>query len=98
MIYYKNIIITSIKISTKYAVDHIHKLTGGLIFTMQFPMATVKKKRISSQSETVEELRARITEAYNFITVRHLQNTRKNFQDRLGNCLAVEGKHFEQFL
>jgi hypothetical protein len=27
-----------------------------------------------------------------------LQNTRRNFQDRLGHCLAVEGKHFEQFL
>jgi hypothetical protein len=60
-------------------------------------MATVKK-RIRGQPETVEELRARITEACNFITVRHLQNTRRNFQDHLGHCPAVEGKHFEQFL
>jgi hypothetical protein len=60
-------------------------------------MATVKK-RIRGQPETVEELRARITEACNSITVRHLQNTRRNFQDRLGHCPAVEGKHFEQFL
>jgi hypothetical protein len=65
---------------------------------MQFPMATVKKKRIRGQPETVEELRARITEACNSITVRHLQNTQRNFEDRLGHCLAVEGKHFEQFL
>jgi hypothetical protein len=55
-------------------------------------MATVKK-RIRGQPETMEELRARITEASNSITVRHLQNTRRNFQDRLGHCLAVEGKH-----
>jgi hypothetical protein len=59
-------------------------------------MATVKK-RIRDQPETVEKLRARITEACNSITVRHLQNTRRNFQDRLGHCPAVEGKHFEQF-
>jgi hypothetical protein len=56
-------------------------------------MATVKK-RIRGQPETVEKLRARITEACNSITVRHLQNTRRNFQDRLGHCPAVEGKHF----
>jgi hypothetical protein len=37
-------------------------------------MATVKK-RIRGQPETVEKLRARITEAWNSITVRHLQNT-----------------------
>jgi hypothetical protein len=60
-------------------------------------MATVKK-RIRGQPETVEKLRARITEACNSITVRHLQNTRRNFQDRLGHCPAVEVKHFEQFL
>jgi hypothetical protein len=46
-------------------------------------MVIVKKKRIRSQPETLEELRARITEACNSITVRHLQNTRRNFQDRL---------------
>jgi hypothetical protein len=55
-------------------------------------MATVKK-RIRGQPETVEKLRARITEACNSITVRHLQNTRRNFQDRFGHCPAVEGKH-----
>jgi hypothetical protein len=38
-----------------------HKLTEGIIFTMKFPTATVKKKRIRGQPETVEELRARIT-------------------------------------
>jgi hypothetical protein len=53
-------------------------------------MATVKK-RIRGQPKTVEKLRARITEACNSITVRHLQNTRRNFQDRLGHCPAVEG-------
>jgi hypothetical protein len=58
-------------------------------------MATVKK-RIRDQPESVEKLR--ITEACNSITVRHLQNTRRNFQGRLGHCPAVEGKHFEQFL
>jgi hypothetical protein len=57
-----------------------------------------QKKRIRSQPETLEELRARITEACNSITGRHLQNTRKNFQDCLRHCLAVEGKHFQQFL
>jgi hypothetical protein len=54
------LMITKIKISTKSAVDH-HKLTEGIIFTMQFPAATVKKKRIKDQPETVEELRARKT-------------------------------------
>lgn len=53
---------------------------------------------VRGQPVTVEELRARITEACNSITIRTLQNTRRNFQDRLGHCLAVEGKHFEQFL
>jgi transposase len=53
---------------------------------------------IRGQPETVEELRGRITDACNSITVRQLQNTRRNFQDRLGHCLAVEGKQFEQFL
>jgi hypothetical protein len=39
-------------------VDHkIHKLTEGF----QFHTATVKKKSIRGQPETVEELRARIT-------------------------------------
>jgi hypothetical protein len=33
---------------------------------------TTVKKRIRGQPETVEELRARITEACNSITVRHL--------------------------
>jgi hypothetical protein len=36
-------------------------------------MATVKKKRIRGQPETLEELRVRITEACNSITVRHLR-------------------------
>jgi hypothetical protein len=55
------LMITKIKICTKSAVDH-HKLTEGIIFTMQFPAATVKKKkRIKDQPETVEELRARKT-------------------------------------
>jgi hypothetical protein len=53
------LMITKIKICTKSAVDH--KLTEGIIFTMQFPAATVKKKRIKDQPETVEELRARTT-------------------------------------
>jgi hypothetical protein len=53
------LMITKIKICTKSAVDH-HKLTEGIIFTMQFPAAAVKKKRIKDQPETVEELRARI--------------------------------------
>jgi hypothetical protein len=35
------------------------------------------KKRIRGQPETV----------------RHLQNTRRNFQDCFGHCPAVEGKH-----
>jgi hypothetical protein len=38
-----------------------YKFTEGIIFTMQFPTATVKKKRIKGQPETVEELRVRIT-------------------------------------
>jgi hypothetical protein len=54
------LMITKIKIFTKSAVDH-HKLTESIIFTMQFPASTVKKKRIKYQPETVEELRARIT-------------------------------------
>jgi hypothetical protein len=53
-------------------------------------MATVKK---THKPETVEKLRARITESWNSITVRHLQNTRRNVQDRFGHCPAVEGKH-----
>jgi hypothetical protein len=53
-----NILLQKIKICTKSAVDH--KLTEGIIFTMQFPTTTVKK-RIRCQPETVEELRARIT-------------------------------------
>jgi hypothetical protein len=54
------LMITKTKICTKSAVDH-HKLTEAIIFTMQFPAATVKKKRIKDQPETVEELRARKT-------------------------------------
>jgi hypothetical protein len=54
------LMITKIKICTKSGVDH--KLTEGIILTMQFPTATVKKKRIRGQPETVEELlRTRIT-------------------------------------
>jgi hypothetical protein len=34
-------IIIKIKICTKYAVDH--KLTKGIIFTMEFPLAAEKK-------------------------------------------------------
>jgi hypothetical protein len=64
---------------------------------MQFPMEQLKK-RIRGQPETVEELSARITEACNSITVRQLQNARRNFEDHLGHCVAVEGKHLEQFL
>jgi hypothetical protein len=41
-------------------------LTEGIIFTMQFPTATVKKKRIRGQPETVEELRATITREETF--------------------------------
>jgi hypothetical protein len=67
-------------------------------FYHAIPYGNSQKKRIRGQPETVEELRARITEAGNSITVRHLQNTQRNFEDRLGHCLAVEGKHFEQFL
>jgi hypothetical protein len=52
------LMITKTKICTKSAVDH-HKLTEGIIFTMQFPAATVKK--IKDQPESVEELRARKT-------------------------------------
>jgi hypothetical protein len=52
------LMITKTKFCTKSAVDH-HKLTEGIIFTMQFPAATVKK--IKDQPETVEELRARKT-------------------------------------
>jgi hypothetical protein len=39
------LMITKTKICTKSAVDH-HKLTEGIIFTMQFPMATVKKNAL----------------------------------------------------
>jgi hypothetical protein len=42
-----------------------HKLTEGIIFTMQFPTATVKKTHKRS-TETVEELRARITREETF--------------------------------
>jgi hypothetical protein len=58
-----NDLLKKIKIRTKSAVDH--KLTEGIIFTMQFPTATVKK-RIRGQPETGEELRARITREETF--------------------------------
>jgi hypothetical protein len=51
---------------------------------MQFPTATVKKKHVRGQPETGG--------------IKGKSNTRRNFQDRLGHCLAVEGKHLEHFL
>jgi hypothetical protein len=55
-----------------------HKSTEGIIFTMHFPMATVKKKCIRGQPETVEELRlrARITEA---VEGKHFEQFLDNF-------------------
>jgi hypothetical protein len=76
MIYYKN------KNLLKFAVDH--KLTEGIVFTMQFPTATVKKTHKRSTR--------------NCGGIKGKNNTRRNFQDRLGHCLVVEGKHFEHFL
>jgi hypothetical protein len=76
-----NDLLQKIKICTKSAVDH--KLTEGIIFTMQFPTATVKKTHKMSTR--------------NCGGIKGKNNTRRNFQDRLGHCLAVEGKHFEHF-
>jgi hypothetical protein len=73
------LMITKTKICTKSAVDH-HKLTEGIIFTMQFPAATVKKNKRSTK---------------NCGGIKGKKNTGRNFQDRLGHCLAVE--HFQHF-
>jgi hypothetical protein len=75
------LMITKTKICTKSAVDH-HKLTEGIIFTMQFPAATVKKKTHKRSTRNCGGIKGK-------------KNTRRNFQDRLGHCLAVE--HFQHF-
>jgi hypothetical protein len=53
---------------------------------------------VRNKPETLEELKNRITEACRFITVRQLQNVRRNFYDRLGYCLAAYERQFEQFM
>jgi hypothetical protein len=75
------LMITKIKICTKSAVDH-HKLTEGIIFTMQFPAATVKKKTHKRSTRNCGGIKGK-------------KNTRRNFQDRLEHCLAIE--HFQHF-
>lgn len=46
----------------------------------------------------VEDLKIRIIEASQSITIRQLHNVRRHFYDCLGYCLAVNGGHFEQLI
>jgi hypothetical protein len=68
MIYYKN--------KNLHQICSDHKLTEGIILTMQFPTTTVKKTHKTSTRKCGG--------------IKRKNNRRRNFQDRLGHCLVVE--------
>jgi hypothetical protein len=54
-----------------------HKLTEGIIFTIQFPMATVKKNTLYvREPNNIEDLKKRIKHEIRQITPEMLQNVR----------------------
>jgi hypothetical protein len=54
-----------------------HKLTEGIIFTMQFPVATVKKNALYvTEPNNIEDLKKRIKHEIRQITPEILQNVR----------------------
>jgi hypothetical protein len=60
-----------------------HKLTEGIIFSYHAIPNSLRQHKRSTR---------------NCGGIKGKNNKRRNFQDRLGHCLAVEGKHFEHFL
>lgn len=48
-----------------------------------------------SRLRNFEEVENRITEGINPITPQMIQNSIRHFNDRLGHCQVINGKHFE---
>lgn len=58
----------------------------------------LKTKIYKTEPASLEELRRRIVHECSLITPQMLQNVRRNFEQRLYNCMEVDGHHFEHLI